>query len=90
MCLALIIGQFLFYLFSVKFLRKLCKRNYDLLEINNVLPSLQFGFRKKHSTSHTLISMTENIRNTIDNGKCGYGVFIDVKKAFDIVDHFIL
>ena len=65
------------------------KRLYDFLERNNVLHSLQFGFRKKHSTSHTLISMTEKIRNTIV-GKYGCGVFIDIKKAFDTVNHSIL
>ena len=66
------------------------KRPYDFLEMNNVLYSLQFGFRKKHSTSHTLINVTEKIRNTIDNGKYGCGVFIDLKKAFDTVNHSTL
>ena len=51
---------------------------------------LKLGFRQNHSTNHALISMTESIRNTIDNGKFGCGVFIDLKKAFDTVNHFIL
>ena len=55
----------------------------------NIFYSLQFGFREKHSTNHALISMTESIRNTIDNGKFGCGVFIDLKKAFDTVNHDI-
>ena len=38
-----------------------------------------------HSTSHTLISMTETIRKTIDGG-----IFIDLKIAFDTANRAIL
>ena len=65
-------------------------RLYAYLEKLNFLYPLQFGFREKHSTSHALISMTEKIRNIIDCGNYGHGVFIDLKKAFDTVDHSIL
>ena len=66
------------------------QRLYEFLEKSNVffLYSLQFGFRSKHSTSHTLISMTEKIRNTTDNGNYGCGIFIDL--AFDTVNHSTL
>ena len=67
------------------------KRLYNFLEGNDILHSLQFRFReKKHSTQHTLISMTETIRKTIDNGNFGCGIFIDLKKAFDTVNYSIL
>ena len=41
------------------------KRLYNFLEVNDILYPLQFGFRKKHSTQHTLISMTETIKNQL-------------------------
>ena len=65
-------------------------RLYNFLEQHNVLYSLQFGFRSKNSTPHALISLTESIEKTIDNGMYGCGVFIDLQKAFDTVDHSIL
>ena len=76
--------------FSKIFEKIMHKRLYNFLEVNDILQPLQFGFRKKHSTQHTLISMTETIRKTIDNGNFGCGIFIDLKKAFDTVNHFIL
>ena len=61
------------------------KRLYNYLDSINIFHLLRFGFRQNHSTNHALISMTKSIRNTIDNGKFGCGVFIDLKKAFDTV-----
>ena len=55
----LIIDLFLFCLSLAKYLYK---RLYKFLEINEILHPLQFGFRKNHSASHTLISMTETIK----------------------------
>ena len=66
------------------------KRLYNYLDCTNIFYPLQSGFRQNHSTNHALISMIESIRNTIDNGKFGCGVFIDLKKAIDTVNHPIL
>ena len=43
-----------------------------------------------HSTNDTLINITENIRSALDNGKFACGIFVDLQKAFDTVDHAIL
>ena len=50
----------------------------------------KFGFRAGCSTTHSLISITETINKTIEQKKFGCGVFIDLKKAFDTVNHNIL
>ena len=43
-----------------------------------------------HSTVHGLATLTEDIKKSIDEGKLTCGVFIDLQKAFDTVDHKIL
>ena len=74
-----------------KILEKLVhKRMIKFLEDNKILYDRQFGFRCKHSTVHGLITITEDIKKSIDNGKLTCGVFIDLQKAFDTVDHKIL
>ena len=74
-----------------KILEKLMyKTFYTFLNNNNIIYNLQFGFRKQYSTSHALINITENIRKALDDGNIGCGVFVDLQKAFDTVDHQIL
>ena len=77
-------------IFSKVIERLMHKRLFQVFEYCNILHPLQFGFREKHSTVNALISMTETIKVTIDNGKFGCGVFIDFQKAFDTVNHSIL
>ena len=66
------------------------ERVYSFLEKFKCIYNLQFGFRKGHSTTHALIDLTEAIRKAIDENKFAVGVFIDLQKAFDTVDHKIL
>ena len=65
------------------------KRLYTFLN-NNIIYNLQFGFRQQYSTSHVLINITENIRKALDDGNIGCGLFVDLQKTFDTVDHQIL
>ena len=65
------------------------KRLYTFLDNKNIIYELQFGLRQQYSTSHVLINITENIRKALD-GNFGCGVFVDLQKAFDTVDHQIL
>ena len=52
--------------------------------------SKQFGFRSNHSCNHAILSLTEHIRKLLDDGQLVCGVFVDLEKAFDTVDHSIL
>ena len=60
------------------------------LDEKHCIYNLQFGFRKKHSTNHAIIEITENIRKALDDKKYACGIFIDIQKAFDTVNHIIL
>ena len=66
------------------------KRLYTFLNNNSIIYNLQFGFRQQDFTSHALINITENIRKDLDDGNIDCGVFVDLQKAFDTVDHKIL
>ena len=45
---------------------------------------------EKYSTPFALIHLTEKVKEALDQGKYGCGIFIDFQKAFDTVDHKIL
>ena len=57
---------------------------------NNIIYPLQFGFRQQYSTFHALIRLSEDIRKNLDKGNIGCGIFVDLQKAFDTVEHDIL
>ena len=74
-----------------KILEKLfLTRINSFLCANNILSSSQYGFRTNLSTSLAVMELIEEITNATDNKKLAIGVFIDLKKAFDTVDHRIL
>ena len=51
---------------SKLFERAMHTRIYEFLEQCNIFSDLQFGFRKKHSTNHALLSIFENIKGKLD------------------------
>ena len=74
-----------------KIIEKLIHRRLNsFLEQNNIFGPSQFGFRDIHSTSHALIEFTDKIMKACDQGLFACGVYLDLKKSFDTVNHNIL
>lgn len=66
------------------------KRLYSFLQENNTLICNQFGFRKGFSTDYALIQSCDKITQTLNNKEHIIGVFMDLSKAFDTMNHNIL
>ena len=77
-------------IYSKIFEKLIYSRMYYFLNKNNLIYDKQFGFRAKHSVNHALISTTELIKDKLECGNFVAGIFIDLEKAFDTVNHEIL
>ena len=74
-----------------KILEKLFNKRLDkFIDKFQLLNNCQYGFRSQMSTSHALMDLVEEITSSIDANKISIGVFIDLKKAFDTVNHTLL
>ena len=82
----------IFFLSNInKIIEKLMHiRVTKFLDKNNCIYDLQFGFRKRHSTTHALMYLVENVRKAMDDKLFACSVFIDLQKSFATVDHEIL
>ena len=58
--------------------------------IKKIFYSKQFGFRKRFSTFHAIISLIKNIQKGVDDNQIACGVFMDLEKALDTVDYTLL
>ena len=76
--------------FSKIFEKVIYTRIYSYLVKNNFIFNKQFGFRSNYSTNHALLSITEQIKGLVDSGNYVCGIFMDLEKAFDTVNHKIL
>ena len=65
-------------------------RLYKYLLQNNLFYEKQFGFQASNSTEHAVIQLISQILDAFNESKYTLGIFIDLSKAFDTVDHNIL
>ena len=76
--------------FSKNSERRIYNKLYSFFSENNILYKKQFGFQKQHSTDHVIVCLVNEILKSFENNCYTLGVFIDLTKAFDTVDHNIL
>ena len=57
------------------------------LEKNNILCGNQHGFRAGKSTETALTAFCDEVRQLIDAGECPAGIFCDLSRAFECVEH---
>ena len=62
----------------------------DFLTKHSIINNHQYGFRKKHSTFMAILELTNKILDSFEKNEFTIGTFIDLKKAFDTVNHCIL
>lgn len=63
---------------------------YEFLNSHDLLSRKQFGFRPKYSTVIALSNFSNEVLLNMEEGNLCGAVFLDLKKAFDAVDHCIL
>jgi len=77
-------------IFDKKIKKLVCTRLLKFLNKYNTIYEFQFGFRKQHSSLLALLEVVDGIYQSLDDGNFVAGMYFDLKKAFDIVDHDIL
>ncbi|XP_047990243.1 uncharacterized protein LOC125229445 [Leguminivora glycinivorella] len=66
--------------------KAVCAQLTTYLEMNNILPDVQSGFRKGRSTTTALLDVTDNILDAQDKGMCTVLVLLDFSRAFDCLN----
>jgi hypothetical protein len=65
-------------------------RVINFLEKFNLISNAQNGFRKNKSTYTAIQTFIGEIQKTLDNKQLAFGIFLDLSKTFDVIDHDLL
>ena len=60
------------------------------LDVNEVTYPRQYGFRKGHSMSDSVLNLVDDVLKAFDNDLMVLSVFVDLRKAFDTVPHHLI
>ena len=63
---------------------------FDFLVRYEILFKSQYGFRRGHNTTHATLDFLKTVEAAVKQGEIAVGVFCDLSKAFDTLDHEIL
>jgi len=63
---------------------------YDFLVKNDILNCNQFGFRQNVLTAHAVSEVCDTLYESVDGGNVACGIFLDLAKAFNTINHKIL
>ena len=74
-------------IFGKIFEKVIYTRIYNFAQSQNIIDPNQFGFRHSHSTSHAINHSVKIIEDHLSAQKHVLGIFIDLSKAFDTIDH---
>ena len=77
-------------IFSKTYEKLIYSRLNSFISKNNILSESQFGFRENRSTDLAITYVVNKLSQAIDDKNISVGIFLDLSKAFDTVNHEIL